>query len=307
MAMETGQSTADIAEELNDSVWEFCAPNGIPEEEIIFFHGLQVDNFEQAFWKTWVAKNDDKLVWPKEWLSKKFEKARILSVTYNSSASQSSGHSTSDMYRLGENLVTDIILDAECDIGQKCPVVLIGHCLGGIVIKQFIMSAFNMMFKMDNELDKRKIKRIRTFLNNFKGAFFYATPHGGSEEITRFAQQLDNASPVLELLKTLSTETARINEEFRMHRKNLKARTYGIGESLPTTTSGFNAVIVTEASARHDLDGYYTYQKADHFAVCKATTMRDATVIGKLNQFINETLEDTLAITQNQPVEMELT
>lgn len=199
--------------------------------EIIFFHGLQVDDFEDAFWKTWVAKDDEHVVWPKDWLSKHLPEARILSVSYNSSATKIAGQR--DMYLLGESLVQDII-HSDSNIGQTCPVFLVGHCLGGIVIKEFIISAIKRTTMVKPE--KKEFGMLQTFLDNFRGAFFYATPHGGSKEITRFANRLKHPSQILHLLKTLDTDTARINNDFRQQRNMWNARTYALTESLPTSS-----------------------------------------------------------------------
>ncbi|CAM6086030.1 unnamed protein product [Calypogeia fissa] len=270
---------------LNDSVWKLYSPTWTHEVQIIFFHGLQPGDFENAFWRTWVSTENEQLVWPQKWLTIKFPLAQMLSVSYNSSAKSDAGQT--DMYALGENLVNDIIWNLGC--GQNCPVFLVGHSLGGIVIKQFILSAIKMKYLLDPDQDKMDIQRISTFLDNFKGAFFYATPHGGSR-VADFASLLQQSSKVLGLLRTLNTQRTRINEEFSKQRRNWKARTYGVGEHLPTTYLGFNEVVIEEPSARLDVDGYYTHTVADHFTVCKARDENDSAVIGKLTKFITDTL-----------------
>ncbi|CAM6092098.1 unnamed protein product [Calypogeia fissa] len=270
---------------LNDSVWELYSPKWTPEVQIIFFHGLQPGDFENAFWRTWASTDNEQLVWPQKWLTIKFPLARMLSVSYNSSAKSDAGQT--DMYALGENLVTDIITHLEC--GQNCPVFLVGHSLGGIVIKQFILSAIKMKYLLDPDQQKMDIQRISTFLDNFNGAFFYATPHGGSR-IADFASLLQQSSKVLGLLRTLNTQRARINDEFRQQRRNWKARTYGVAEHLPTTYLGFNEVVVEEPSGRRDVDGFYIHTAGDHFTVCQARDENDSAVIGKLTKFITDTL-----------------
>lgn len=209
--------------QVNSSVWELYAPRGMPEMVIIFFHGLQLGEFEDAFWKTWLAINPQDGVWPREWLSKCIPNARILSVTYNSCATMSDGQP--DMYSLGENFVNDII-----NLGQDCPVFLVGHSLGGLVLKQFILSAI----RIRNGNNTRLEERITKFLKNWKGVYYYATPHGGAE-IANLASRLPNMSPILELLKTLSRDTRRINEEFREQRARLNKTAFSVGEGLATS------------------------------------------------------------------------
>ncbi|CAM6093478.1 unnamed protein product [Calypogeia fissa] len=125
------------------------------------------------------------------------------------------------------------------------------------------------------------------------GALFYGTPHAGSEQIELLAKRLSSKSPLLKLMKVLATDTARINGSFRQIRSNLDAKILAIGEGLETKTNGFNGMVVVEASARNDVNEYCTHTKADHFTVCKARHKKDPTVIEKLAQFINSTLEET--------------
>ncbi|CAM6120322.1 unnamed protein product [Calypogeia fissa] len=278
----------------NDSLWQFYSP---PEGskvaiDIIFFHGLQLGNFENAFWTTWLARNDETLVWPKEYLKNRYPAARIFSVSYNSSVIRRDGQL--DMYALGENLVSDIILNADLDIGTR-PVILVGHSLGGLVIKQLIISAIQMKTKVESP------SRINAFLENFKGVFYYATPHQGSN-IANLARHIPLTSPILELLKTLDTNRGRINADFMQYRKQLKATAGAMAESLPTyyklpysifgISIGFGFTVVEEASARHDIDAsnYYTGTESDHITVCKAENERSSVVV-KLTQFIATTLD----------------
>ncbi|CAM6127081.1 unnamed protein product [Calypogeia fissa] len=279
------RSLKEDRDKINDAVWELYSPSGPPAVEIIFFHGLQLDDFGDAFWSTWLASDGSNVIWPKEWLPEKFnDPARVLSVSYNSSARQITGQH--DMYLLGENLVADIISDPR-NIGQNCPVFLVGHCLGGIVLKQFILFAQKTKNEIDSKTNKREFDRIDKFLANIRGAFYYGTPHAGSKQIQNLAERLPKKGHMIELMKLLATGTARINAEFSKQRGILNVRTYAIAENLPTTTNGFNGLVAEEGSERQDLDGMYTHT-ADHFTVCKARNRHDSTVIGKLTQFITD-------------------
>jgi hypothetical protein len=218
--------------QVNDSVWELYSPSRMPAVEIIFFHGLQMGDYENAFWKTWRAEDEKahkNVLWPRDWLSQIVPNARMFSISYNSSATRPDVQP--DMYALGENLVDDIILDKKRNIGQNCPVILVGHSLGGLVIKQFVLSA--MAAKDGGHSDAEK-ERVDHFLENLKGVFFYATPHSGSEKAD-LASTIKNTNPILELLKTLNNDIARINSEFTQHRKNLGVRTGCIAECQPVT------------------------------------------------------------------------
>lgn len=219
--------------QLNDSVWQFSAGSEPPALEIIFFHGLQLGNYENAFWSTWLTREGNE-VWPKDWLSKEFPNARILSVSYDSSARYSSGQL--DMHNLGENLMADIILD-RADIGQNCPVILVGHSLGGLVIKQFILFASGEKGRLERQVD---IDKIDTFLNNVKGVFYYATPHQGSKLASWIwwipSIWIASRSPIVKFLEIFDKERTRINANFTRVRDNNhpEMQTYAIAEGRST-------------------------------------------------------------------------
>jgi triacylglycerol esterase/lipase EstA (alpha/beta hydrolase family) len=95
----------------------------------------------------------------------------MLSVSYNSSAAQSNGQIS--MYILGEYLVNNIIRQDDNISQGSRPVFLVGHSLGGLVIKQFIHTASSMRTRNDSD-------KVQYLLANWKGVIFYATPHAGS-------------------------------------------------------------------------------------------------------------------------------
>jgi hypothetical protein len=58
---------------------------GQPTLDVLFFHGLQLGSYKNAWEDTW--KNKDKVVWPSQWLgAKDFPTARIMSISYDSQA-----------------------------------------------------------------------------------------------------------------------------------------------------------------------------------------------------------------------------
>ncbi|KAG6550864.1 hypothetical protein Mapa_007478 [Marchantia paleacea] len=67
---------------------------------------------------------------------------RVLAVSYNSKIQLSAkvGNVDTDDYLLSENLVQNLILDNQ-GVGQSLPIILVGHDLGGILLKQLILFA----------------------------------------------------------------------------------------------------------------------------------------------------------------------
>lgn len=242
--------------QLNDSVWELYSPvDQSPDVDIIFFHGLQrTDNYE-AFWKTWLAKDEEQLVWPKDWLSKQLPNARILAVSYDSIARKmehSRGYRKSPRYRknprhryrmehLAELLIHDIVLDTNLNIGQKCPVILVGHCVGGLVIKLLLSNLTagrgDVLFATPESGGLlhtiNQDYRIATFLSHVKGRYFYATPGEASIPIG-LTFRLTRPSRIFKLLTEINYHIAVINNFFERVRRYHRMKTCGIVEGLPT-------------------------------------------------------------------------
>jgi hypothetical protein len=161
-----------------DSVYSFSEPAGLPEMEIVFIHGLQISDYREAFWKTWVAGKRDgdgkEVIWPLAWLGKEFPRARILSLSYDSSALKTNTTGRMDGYALGETLVQEMVELAKVGQQSNCPVVFVCHSLGGIVVKWIVMQAHARQSGTDGP-------KYVSFLQNIAGFHYYATPHDGSK------------------------------------------------------------------------------------------------------------------------------
>jgi triacylglycerol esterase/lipase EstA (alpha/beta hydrolase family) len=217
--------------QLNDSLWELHAPEG-HDMDIVFFHGLQFwGDFKDAVWKTWRVRGTENEIWPKKLLTKTFPTARMASVSNNSTVMRNDGQLC--MYTLGEYLVSGIIL-ANFNIGQESrPVFLVGHSVGGLIIKQLIISAIDMQGKYEITNNGSNFNKITAFLNNFKGVFYYSPPHNGSR-LGDLLRRLPVISPTVERLITLDASTARLNNDFRIYRQKLRAGAMAVAEGLET-------------------------------------------------------------------------
>ncbi|CAM6115537.1 unnamed protein product [Calypogeia fissa] len=276
---------ADITQ-VNDSLYELYRPEGTPSLQILFFHGLQPDNYSDAHISTWESA-DRSCVWPQKWLVEEFPDAHILSVSYGAAIVKCPQVSL-DMYNVGENLVSDLM---QCDIGQIpfCPVILVGHSLGGLVMKEVCLQAHHTLNSLSDGLPRDK---LTTFLESIRGFFFYATPHHGSEH----AQKLTNIvnDPLLTFFRALSTDAARQNEEFNKICKLHEGwRFTGLGESLPTQlhkTWGLSAVlIVPEGSARKG--NFNVMEGVDHFSISRPQGKKYRNFT-KLKDFITDSDKD---------------
>ena len=128
--------------------------------DIVFFHGLQVLSYKNAYKTTWISPTNSDL-WPGMWLAQDFPEARVLSVSYNSVAIFSRVHLDYTATHLAHQLIV------EAEVGKDGrTTILVGHSLGGLVIK-----------KICEEARQRYNEEIYgTFLlRSLRGVFFYAT------------------------------------------------------------------------------------------------------------------------------------
>ncbi|KAL2629628.1 hypothetical protein R1flu_014314 [Riccia fluitans] len=300
-----GDSTLDMLnssslKQINESLYEFYAPEGEAQAEVVFFHGLQPptlqpSDYREAYWQTWLraktAKSKSTLLWPKAWLPEEFPNARVLTVSYLSSAQKGITQDGTDLDLIAEALVQDLILQG--GIGQN-PLVLVGHSLGGVVLKKVILQATS---KCGEDIDGQDIQRLKSFLQNVRGDFYFASPHNGCrmadfKNMKDFLKELwekttnKGANPcndqqvggipvkeetktheVLNFLTALNEECPKINDDFIAWRRRNGTKTATIVETLSTHVMD-NRLVVTEGPARFDSDSLHA-ATADHFGVCR--------------------------------------
>lgn len=222
--------------QLSDSVYLLHEPRDQepPQLEVVFVHGLQAWDFKDAYWKTWLVRDGSKFpsdCWPASWLKERMPRARILSLSYDSSALVApikGNRGTMDLDILGESLLQEML---SARIGQKdCPVVFVCHSLGGLVVKSIVSHARKPSTFADE---------YKALLQNTKGFFFYATPHLGSE-LVEYAKKIctlyNFKGAVVENLEVLCKNTSDFNTGFEQaHRSDFQHwKCCVIGESHKT-------------------------------------------------------------------------
>ncbi|KAL3688485.1 hypothetical protein R1sor_014794 [Riccia sorocarpa] len=318
-----------------------------PEAVIVFFHGLvstEVDQseseVEQAFWSTWTERNSSKC-WPITMLptylkeEKKVEdyRIRILAMSYESRVKVPDvAEEGTDNYLLAEAFTLDLVTDEKSLCRNKTdnkdiPIILVGHDMGGILIKNFILKLeHEAALEPEGSENHRKLK---SFLENLKAVIFYATPHSGSQAIMDRAKSIkeDTDSLLLQLMRVLGSASSRIKltspaigtaKRWACSGPDSKPAPSG-GVTKPIRSvlrrlchRGFkNVMVVEEGSARHDIDScnYYSVPRADHFQVCqpegtwskslKAVGDKVHEEISKCRQVVQEKPRNSNKIPQN--------
>ncbi|CAM6100974.1 unnamed protein product [Calypogeia fissa] len=267
-----GPPVVPLLTQLHEMVYEVHSPfpEQKPDLEIIFLHGLDLSQQEEAYQKTWMSR-DNSHFWLKTWLVDEFPKARILTISYDSSAERTDVAGNMDMYILTENLTHALTSDSVRVGREQCPVVLVGHCVGGLLLKDLCVSVAYWLMRESPE--SPGFDRIEDLFSNLRGMFFYGTPHLGS----LLGKELRyNQSALAAQLKLLKASNSRRNEDFRKFKTRYMWEPGGIGEAQKTFVASLDKFVsvVDEASSRPNMDSYYT-APSDHFNICKPQQKND--------------------------------
>src|SRR5260370_38361276 len=104
---------------------------GEKRANVIFLHGLGGDPRT-----TWQHGQDDQSFWPR-WLVDDIAGLDVFSVGYESPVSRWNG-TAMHLTACADNVLSRILARSQLQAGQ---LILIGHSLGGLVIKQFLRTA----------------------------------------------------------------------------------------------------------------------------------------------------------------------
>ena len=131
-------------------------------QHVIFVHGLGGHCHD-----TWQAEDDQDMFWP-YWLAEDIKELSIWTVCYDDPVSHWRG-SAMHLTDRALNVLERILAEPKLHSGE---IILIGHSLGGLVIKQLLRTAESMALKREDA--SNFIKRVRRVA-------FLATPHFGSD------------------------------------------------------------------------------------------------------------------------------
>lgn len=134
-------------------------------KHVIFIHGLGGDPY-----KTWQSSSEPQACWP-QWLTEDIEGVAVWTVGYEAAVSLWRG-SAMHLTDRATNVLERILLEPKLKAGE---IVLIGHSLGGLIIKQLLRTAESMSYQRSDAAEF--VKRVRRVA-------FLATPHSGSDLAT---------------------------------------------------------------------------------------------------------------------------
>ncbi|KAF4634517.1 hypothetical protein G7Y89_g3587 [Cudoniella acicularis] len=255
-----------------------------PLIDFIFVHGLGGGSR-----KTWALSKDPLHYWPREWLPRdsSFKNVRIHTFGYASKWTEIKS-SALNVHDFAKSLVTAIQDSPHMGTGHRTPLVLIGHSMGGLVIKKAYMIA------REDPLYNALGERFHTMV-------FLGTPHRGSG----LARVLDyslksvllphGSKAYVEDLKDDSVMLQLINDGFRHISGNLQLRSFY--EVVETQFGPTSSLIVSRESA---VLGYPNERSAlinaNHRGICKFESPSDANYVTVRNALasITKDIEDEL-------------
>lgn len=226
--------------------------------DLVFVHGLGGGSKS-----TWTKSNNPSLYWPKEWLPQDpgFQDVRIHSFGYNSNWGDESILNVHDFAKALLGSIQDCPLIPR---NTSAPLILIGHSMGGLVIKRAYIMA-----RQKEEYEKLS-QRVKAIL-------FLATPHRGADLaqlLTKVLNVSPGARPFVKDLHRNSLATQSINEEFPQYCQDL--RLYSFYETLPMAYGlGKSLVVEKDAAVLGYSNEHSTYLNANHREVCKYADQND--------------------------------
>ncbi|OTA96815.1 hypothetical protein M434DRAFT_392501 [Hypoxylon sp. CO27-5] len=236
-----------------------------PLIDLIFVHGLRGGST-----KTWRKGNDPRMFWPQLWLPMEtgLRNVSIHSFGYDSDWA-STKPSILDVHDFGRSLLEEMRNSPYLRKDPSRPIILLGHSMGGLVIKKAFILA----------------RDVPDFRDRIKCIFFLATPHRGSD----YAAVLNNilalsgimsSRPYITDLTTGSTSTKLINDDFGKYANELPI--FSFYETLGMNLGVSSGLIVERSSAilgpgfRNER---VQYLNANHRDVCKFDSTEDPNYI----------------------------
>lgn len=247
--------------------------------DLIFVHGLGGGSRS-----TWAKNRESTLYWPKEWLPKDagFRDVRIHSFGYNSNFQK---ESTLTIYDFATSLLgcmhdcplmprdSNVCIFPSftlpfsktylltCMHICQVPIVMVGHSMGGLVIKRVYIIA-------------KQMGEFSSIARRIRAILFLATPHRGAnlaEVLTKILKIAFGPRPFVMDLHRNSSATQAINEEFPHHCQDLQL--FSFHETKPTNLVGL--VVERDLATLGYVNERIAYLDADHRGVCKYASSQD--------------------------------
>ncbi|KAI1747835.1 hypothetical protein F4782DRAFT_395714 [Xylaria castorea] len=238
---------------------------GVAEVDLVLVHGFGGD-----FMGTWTDKTvEPNVFWPRDLLLQKQPRTRILSFGYDA------GETTTATIRDNARTMLvylDCLRDDECNVR---PIVFIGQCLGGLIIRQAMCFA-----------KRERIYRPIAFAT--KSIMFFGTPHGGGDEkgwlkLAKNYEGFGSKCKMIDVLGNNTAELLKLDEDFCRLINDYTIVNFFEMQHLP----GTKTTIVGKADAIKLPGLEHLGVNADHLRICQFKRVNDNTFM-KICRVIKE-------------------
>jgi hypothetical protein len=212
-------------------------------------------------------------VWPADWLPSDMAPAggmRLLSLSFRSRYSDWEG-TTQGLDALADGLLEKL---TSAGVGAR-PCVLVGHSMGGVLIKLMLLRA-------------SQEPRHEQLASSLRGAVFYSCPHFGSALAAYGAWRVLRLAPGVTALKPGTPSLESLNDHLRRLHKRAQGpvRVLSFLEGAPTTLAelpvpglkgrAIAAEIVAAESAYPGFGDLVVLPQCDHIDACKPRDREEA-------------------------------
>jgi len=258
--------------------------NSAGKPRIVFIHGLDGD-----MRTTWMSDpKNEKTLWPKRLGAE--TQCPVWLLGYGAAMS---GWKADAMALPRQASAVLERLASEPALGGG-PLVLVGHSLGGLVIKTVVKQGIG-----------RDVERHKQLVQSIKGIAFVGTPHFGSKLASMASRfKLLRANPQVRDLALDDAYLEELNQLFVKLLQDLNIRVRVYTETLPMRLPGvlrwlpFGTLVVSPSSSQPHIPGEAgTPIEADHLSICKPTCQKLG-IYPLLKAFI---LEVETALTHRSP------
>lgn len=249
--------------------------NATGKPRLVFIHGL-----DGHFRNTWMAdRKDDNCLWPK-WVGEATG-CPVWLLGYGGAMSRWK----SDAMALPRQATAVLQCLSTEPALMEGPLVLVGHSLGGLVIKTALIQGLGS-----------DVERHERIARNIKGIAFVGTPHFGSALASIVAYfHFMRPNPQVSDLRMDDAHLEALNQSFLKHCRELKLKTRVFTETQPVRLPWWlggrilpGVTIVSPTSSQAHIPGEVGIPiEADHINICKPLN-RKAAIYTSMLEFIRE-------------------
>jgi hypothetical protein len=259
-------SQASLAADVAD------APPCMPGVDVVFVHGLRGGPFgtwrvgpgaDEADAATPQRRRAPAALWPADWLAADEPRARVLSLGFRTRYSDWEG-ATHGLEALADAMLSRLTA-AGCGGDSGRPLLLVGHSMGGVLIKLMMTRA------AEAGAEGASARTLR-------GAVFFSCPHFGSRLAELGSWRVLRLAPgVAELRPANAARLEELNDTLRQAHKRAGVRVLSFLEGAPTRLlrvpvfrgRHLTAEVVAMESAYPGFGEMVVLPESDHIDACK--------------------------------------